>query len=65
MGSEQKVIKRKTGEMSDMAEFICSVLGSYEIDIYDHGQDYREFSSYKTRTFEIHVEGAVEVRYKG
>ena len=65
--SLEKITKatERNDEFSGMAQIICSVLGHSEVDVYDHGQDYRESSSYKTRTFEIHAEGSVEIRYKG
>ncbi len=68
--SLDKILKatEKRDEISDMAEFICRVLGDNRMEVNEHSQDYTEFSSYKTRTFEISNDSDMcgpEIKYKG
>ncbi len=62
-----KATERKD-EISNMASFVCKVLGFYRMEVNEHSQDYTEFSSYKTRTFDISNDSdrrGPEIKYKG
>ena len=68
MDLEAKVKKREMWEFNEMAEFICHVLGTNKMGVNEHSQDYTEFSSYKTRTFDIAANTDMygpEIKYKG
>ena len=65
-----KILKKteKFDEISDMAEFICSILGFNRMEVNEHSRDYTEFSSYKTRTFDISSDTdrcGPEIKYNG
>lgn len=68
--SLDKILKKteRFDEISDMAKFICHVLGYNRMGINEHSQDYTEFSDYRTRYFDISYNTDMygpEIKHKG